>query len=175
MKYDIAIEQLSEKEFLVIRGYVTWCQLTSDNISQWEQRFGSPNKDLIDQLKIMSGSNDVYYLFCNTCVQDDVFDWVCSDDIACENINKIIADENFDIVYLAPSEYCKITYYYGGEMTPEQAAKEADDYFWEDWLKNNPYKSKIEDDLMNAPETADITFYDSKNNCTITWHPVERV
>ena len=57
-------------------------------------------------------------------------------------------------------------------MTGEQAAKEADEFFWNDWIKNNPYKSKIEGEFADMPETADITFYDEKNKRSIAWHPI---
>ena len=80
-------------------------------------------------------------MFCNSCKKDEQFGWVCGDDIACENINNAQADDSFDIIRLAPSDYCKVIYCYGNEMTGEQAAKEADDYFWNEWLKGNPYKS----------------------------------
>jgi hypothetical protein len=59
-------------------------------------------------------------------------------------------------------------------MTSEAAAKEADDYFWQEWLKNNPYKSKIEGVFADMPETADITLCDEENKRIITWHPILR-
>ncbi|HMM32886.1 MAG TPA: hypothetical protein PKB13_14045 [Clostridia bacterium] len=174
MKYEIAIEFLPQKEYLAIKGYMSWRDIPPNELQEWERKYGFPQKSLIKQLKEKSGANEVYSLFCNSCRKDEQFDWVCGDDIACENISKSQAGDGFEIIRLASSEYLKIVYSYGSEMTGEQAAKEADDYFWNEWLKNNPYESKIEGDFANMPETADITLYDEENRRIIAWHPINR-
>jgi len=175
MKYEIAIEFSPEKEYLAIKGYMPWRDISPKEYDEWERKYGFPNKSLIEQLKIKSGANEVYSLFCNSCRQDEQFDYVCGDDIVCENINNTQAGDGFEIIRLAPSEYVKIVYSYGNEMTSEQAAKEADDYFWNEWLKNNPYESKIGGEFANLLETADITFYDDENKRVIAWHPIKRI
>ena len=174
MKYKTSIECLPEKEYLAIRGYLSWNEITPDEYPEWERRYGFPNKDFIEQLKIKSGADEVYSLFCNSCQKDEKFDWVCGDDIVCENYSNAPAGDGFEIIRLAPSEYLKINYFYGSEITSEQAWKEIDDYFWNEWLKNNPYKSKIEDEDANNPETADILLFDEENKRVIVWHPIKR-
>ena len=175
MKHETTIEFLPEKEYLAIKGYMSWRDISPDEHDEWERRYGFPNKNLVEQLKAKSGAKEVYSLFCNSCRKDEQFDWVCGDDIACENINNAQAGDGFDIIRLAPSEYLKVVYHYGDNMTGGQAAKEADDYFWDEWLKNNPYESKIKGEFANMPETADITLYDEENKCIIAWHPIKRV
>ncbi|MCL2003503.1 MAG: GyrI-like domain-containing protein [Oscillospiraceae bacterium] len=174
MKYEISIESLPEKVYLAIRGYMSWREITPDEYAAWESKYGFPKKELTEQLKIKSGTNEVYSLFCNSCVKDEEFDWVCGDDLACENLNNAKAGDGFEIIRLAPSDYCKIIYFYKNDITGEQAAKEADDYFWNEWLKNNPYTSKIEGGFSNDPETADITLCDEDSKKIIAWHPIER-
>ncbi|MCL2029984.1 MAG: hypothetical protein FWG93_00400 [Oscillospiraceae bacterium] len=174
MKYEITIESLPEKVYLAIRGYMSWREIAPDEYSEWENKYGFPDKNLIEQLKTKSGANEMYSLFCNSCVKDEQFDWVCGDDIACENLNNAQTGDGFEIMRLAPSDYCKIIYSYGNDMTGEQAAKEADNYFWNEWLKSNPYSSKIEGEFSNSPETADITLVDEDNKRITMWHPIQR-
>jgi predicted transcriptional regulator YdeE len=172
MKYKISIESLPQKNYLAIKGYMSWRDISPDEYVEWERRYGFPNNDLIARLQKKSGSNDVYRLFCNSCQKDEQFDWVCGDDLACENLNDNKAGDGFEVINLAPSEYVKIVYHYGDNITGEQAAKETDEYFWNEWLKNNPYESKISGEFANMPETADISFYDDENKCITTWHPI---
>ena len=173
--YKITIESLPEKKYLAVKGYMSWREITPDEYAEWERRYGFPDKSLIELLKIKSGADEVYNLFCNSCRKDERFDWVCGDDYACENLNDAEAGSGFDTIRLAPSDYVKIIYHFGNEMTGEQAAKQADDYFWDEWLKNNPYKSKIEGEYANMPDTADITLIDEKSKRVVAWHPIERI
>ena len=175
MNYKTSIESLPEKNYLAIKGFMSWREILPDEYSEWERRYGFSNRNLIDQLKLKTGADEAYSLFCNSCRRDEQFDWVCGNDLACENNNYAPESEEFKIIRLAPSEYLRIEYSYGNEMTGEQAAKEADDYFWNEWLKNNPYKSKIEGDYANDPETADVTFYDDENRRVIQWHPILKI
>ena len=174
MKYEITIESLPEKVYLAIKGYMSWREITPDEYPVWESKYGFPDKELTEKLKNTSGASEVYRLFCNSCRDDEQFSWVCGDDIACENFNNAQAGDGFAIIRLAPSDYCKIISSYGSEMTGEQAAKEADEYFWNEWLKNNPYKSKIGGELANSPDTAVVTLYDEDSRRIYTWHPIER-
>jgi hypothetical protein len=173
-KYKITIESLPEKKYLAIKGYMSWRDISASEYDEWERKYGFPNDNLVEQLRIKSGAKEIYRLFCNSCRKDEQFDWVCGDDICCENINNAQAGDRFGIICLAPSDYLKIEYHYEGEITWEQAAKESDEYFWNEWLKSNPYKSKIEGDFANSPETADITLHDEEIKCVTTWHPVMR-
>jgi len=50
--------------------------------------------------------------------------------------------------YGAQKEIKLETYIYKAIIV--EAAKEADEYFWNEWLKNNPYESKIEGELANG-------------------------
>jgi len=174
MKREISTEFLPCKDFLVIKGYMSWREIAPGERDEWERKYGFPDKSLIERLKTKSGANEVYGLFCNSCRKDAQFDWVCGDDFACENVSNCQAGEGFEIVRLAPSEYCKIVCTYGDEMTGEKAAKEADEFFWNEWLKNSPYGSKIEGEYSNSPETADITLYDEESHRVIAWHPIIR-
>jgi len=176
MKYDLTIESLPEKNYLAIKGYMSFRDITPGEYEEWERKYGFPNQHLTEQLINKSGATEVYRLFCNSCRKDEQFDWVCGDDIACENVNHAPAGDGFAIIRLAPSDYLKITVPCGNEigtgMTGEQAAREADEYFWQEWLKNNPYQSKIGGEFADRSDTADITFYDDENRRVIAWHPV---
>jgi len=174
VKYELTIEFLPEKEYLAIKGYMSWREITPDEYDEWVRKYGFPDKSLVEQLKIKSGANEIYTLFCNSCKKDEQFDWVCGDDIVCENINKAEAGDGFAIIRLAASEYLKVVYQYGSEMTSEEAAKEADNYFWNEWIKNNPYESKISGEYADMPDTADITLYDDINKRIIAWHSIKR-
>ena len=174
MKYEETVVFLPEKEYLAIKGYMSWRDITADEYDEWKHKYGFPDKKRIEELKIKSGAKEIYYLFCNSCRKDEQFDWVCGDDIACENLAHAKAGNGLEIIRLAPSNYVKISYSYGNEMTGEQAAKEADEYFWNEWLKNNAYRSRIEGEYADMPETADITLYDDEKRRIIAWHPIER-
>jgi len=174
MKYEITIESLPEVVYLAVKGYMSWREIAPSELGEWESKYGFPDEGLIDQLKKESGANSVNRLFCNSCILDEQFDWVCGDDIVCENINNRQAGDGFEIIRLASSEYVKIVYTYGDAMSGDDAAKEADDYFWDEWLANNPYTSKIAGDFANMPETADISLHDNENKVVIAWHPIER-
>ena len=114
----------------------------------------------------------MYRLFCNTCVHDDQFGWVCGDDIACENVNNAPPGGGFEIIRLDASDYLKTSCPYGNGITGQQACKEMDDYFWNEWLKNHPYRSKIEGDFANMPTTADIILFDDAGQIVTIWHPI---
>lgn len=173
MNYKVSIEILNKKEFLAIKGYMSFKEITPDKNADWERLYGYANKELIEELKIRSGTKDVYQIFCNTCRNDKQFGFVCSDDLACENINNAQASDGFEIICLAPSEYLKIDYHYGSEITIEQAFKEIDNYFWNEWISKNPYISKIDAEFADNPETADITLYDEENKRVTAWYPIK--
>ena len=172
MKYEIAIVSLPAKEYLAIKGYMSFDKITMHD--EWARRFGFPNESLTEQLKQKSGATKVYRLFCNSCVKDDQFGWVCGSDIACENINNAPPGDGLEIIRLGASEYIKTGYSYPSSMTSEQAFKELDDYFWNEWLKNNPYKSKIEGEFANMPGTACIELFDDANRVVTIWQPICR-
>ena len=111
VKYELTIEFLPEKEYLAIKGYMSWREITPDEHEEWARKY-FPDKSLIEQLKIKAGTNEIYTLFCNSCKKDEQFDWVCGDDIVCENINKAEAGDGFVIIRLAASEYLKVVYQY---------------------------------------------------------------
>jgi len=105
VKYEVSIVFLPQKEYLAIRGYMSWRDISPNEYEEWERKYGFPNKDLIEQLKVKTGAREVYSLFCNSCRKDEQFDWVCGDDIACENISNALCSlclcliHNMGIIY----------------------------------------------------------------------------
>ena len=142
MKNEITIESLPEKAYLAIRGYMSWRDISLNEYDEWEHKYGFPDKNLIEPLKIKSGAKQVYNLFCNSCRKDEQFDWVCGDDIACENINNVQAGDGFEIIHLAPSEYLMIDYFYGSEMTDEQLPRKLMNIFGMNGLKTTLMNQK---------------------------------
>jgi len=137
---------------------------------------GYADNDLNNKAKKLlktSGAKEVYILFCNSCRYDEqIGTYIVGYDIACENVNNARKGDEFEIVRLEASEYLVIDYSYGSEITGKQAWAEIDDFFWKDWLKNNPYVSMIEGDNENNPRTADIGLVEPGR--IKEWHSIRR-
>jgi predicted transcriptional regulator YdeE len=172
--YEINTEILPAREYMVIPGYFSWHEIKEDERADWAKRFGDVDAGRVGELTALAGGDAVYRLFCNNCVEDKVFSWVCGDDIACENKKRAKAKKGLRLVRLAASLYCKITFVCGKGEDMERAAKDADEYFWNTWLPANPYVSKIEGDFANAPETAAITLVDEDSRRVTLWHPLAK-
>ena len=63
MKYEITIESLPQKNYLAIKGYMSWRNIHTEEYDEWENKYGFPDKRLVEQLKIKSGSDIVYCVF----------------------------------------------------------------------------------------------------------------
>jgi hypothetical protein len=100
----------------------------------------------VERLKKAAGSDVVYMLFCHTCERDDADKcYICSYDIACENIGGGHPEE-FGTVRLNACEYAA----YEADFTVGVALKDAheptDELFWGSggWLKNSGYTCAID-------------------------------
>jgi predicted transcriptional regulator YdeE len=101
----------------------------------------------VERLKEVSGSEDVYMLFCYTCERDDENKcYVCSYDIACENLNGSGSNE-FSTVGLNDCEYAVYDCEFDNETALQDAHEPTDELFWGDtgWLKNSGYICAIDD------------------------------
>jgi len=146
MDYSVTITTLPEKNYLVIKGFIELGGNTPDSYIEGEKiLIGLIDNGMIDRLKKLSGSKEVYTLFCNTCILDEkTGGYICGYDIACENNNNVQAGDGFESLYLHNSEYAFFDCTFNCEMTKVQANKKIDDIYWGEWLKNNPYESNIE-------------------------------
>lgn len=148
MKYNVKKELLPMKEFLVIKGYG---KLYDPNVSPapnedtWEIIRRQLNDGSVERLKKTAGSESVYMLFCYTCVRnDDEKGYVCSYDIACENLNGVEATDGFEIVQLNQCEYAVFDCEFDSETTMQDAHEKPDALFWDELLKENPYICPID-------------------------------
>ena len=182
MEYNVTISVLPAKNYLVISGFIELGGNTPDSYEEGEGKFIELlNNGSIDRLKNVSGSSDVYTLFCNTCVLDEqTGGYICGYDIACENINNAQAGNGFNVVHIEPSEYAMFDCTFDHEMSKIQANKKIDDIYWGEWLKNNPYESNIETTTgANVPGIAVISIIepvDFNAECfnIKTWYPIKR-
>ena len=186
MKFTITQEFLPAKEYLTIKGYSAFSNENAPaEYAEWVRMCGElningldcfPDNDLnkkVKKLLAKSGASEVHALYCNSCRYDEqIGTWIVGYDIACENVNHAQAGDGFEIVRLDPSEYLVIDYSYGEELTREQAWKEIDDYFWGEWLTNNPYESMIGGDHADNRGTADIGL--SAPGRIVEWHAIRR-
>jgi predicted transcriptional regulator YdeE len=176
MEYNVKVETLPEKEFLVIKGYLVLggnndAYKDNDEFIRNNIKNGS-----IKRLRDISGSNIAYTLFCNTVVENEKDIWTCSNDIACENINKENKIGDFEIIKLKSSEYAVFECENNSGMSYAEISKRIDDIFWGEWLNKNNYICAIDDfvnganngyaaiGLLNDP---DIKDYKIK-----TWYPI---
>jgi len=178
MNYTVKIVSLPAKEFLVIKDFI---ELESNNDSYSDTR-ATLEKYIADgsveRLKKVAGSDIVYGLFCNSCVKSENSEgWICGNDIACENVNGVTSDNDFEVVSLLPSEYVFFDCNYEPSFN---ADKEIDDIYWGEWLINNPYESMIELETgADTPGIAVITYcfpLDRKADTVNikTWYPIRR-
>ena len=142
VKFNITHETLPAKEYLVIKGYCAFSDDAPPEYAEWVRMCGElningfdcyPDNDLnkrVERLMKISGSDEVFYLFCNSCRYDEsVKTYIAGADIACENINNVQAGDGFEIVHLDAAENLVIDYPYGSDVTREEAFKEVDEYF----------------------------------------------
>lgn len=176
MEYSVRIETLPEKEFLVIKGYLKMdgknnSYNDSDDFIRSNIKNGS-----IKRLQDISGSNIIYTLFCNTVVENEKNVFICSNDIACENINKVNKIVDFDIIKIKSSEYAVFECENNSEMNYAEISKKIDYIFWGEWLKENNYFCVI-DDFINGANNgyAAISLIndpDTKEYKIKTWYPI---
>ena len=182
MKYTVTTAFLPANDYLVIKGFIELGGNTPDSYEEGERQFIELlNNGSIDRLKKVSGSKDVYTLFCHTCVLDEqTGGYICGNDVACENINNVQAGDGFDVIHLEPSEYAIFDYSFGDGMSKVQASKKIDDIYWGEWLKNNPYESMIETTTgANTPGIAVIGMVEPlvlgvENFRGKIWYPIRR-
>lgn len=184
MKHTVSTEYLPEKEFLVIRGYGKLYGLEVTPAPEpgggtWDIIKRQLNDGSIERLKEAACSNTVYLLFCNTCVHNDEEKcYVCSYDIACENLNKSDVISGLEIVRLNPCEYAVFDCEFDCETTLQDAHEKPDALFWGEWLKENPYVSAIDDPAnWKANGFASIELYspfdpDAERFNVKIWYPI---
>jgi len=174
------VEALPAKEFLVIKGYAKLYDRNTDGEADaWDVIRRRLRDGTIERLKKVAGSETVYMLFCNTCVRnEEEMCYDCCYDVACENLNKAEAGDEFEIVRLLPCEYAVYEFAYKKPMG--QAHEKSDDLFWGSFLKKNPYTSAI-DDPANwiGNGYASIELYtpfdpDAAKFTAKTWYPILR-
>jgi len=180
MKHTVKIEHLPAKEYLVIKGCGKLYDpgAAGDNEDIIKKRIADGS---VERLKKAACSETVYILFCNTCVRnekDKCYD--CGYDIACENNSGEKAGAEFEIVKLNPCEYAVFTCEFDSETTLQDAHEKPDALFWNEWLKENPYTSAI-DEPENwtgngfAAVEQYIPFDIDANKFTATmWYPILR-
>lgn len=182
MEYSVTTTFFPAKDYLVIKGFIELGGNTPDSYAEGEKIFiESLSNGKIDQLKMLSGSNDVYTLFCNTCVLDEkTGGYICGYDIACENINNVQTGNGFDLIHLEPSEYVFFDCKFENEMSRIEANKKIDDIYWGEWLENNPYESNIETTTgANIQGIAAISIIDPidpnvENFRIKIWYPIKK-
>jgi hypothetical protein len=182
MKINISTEFLTAKNYLIIKGFVELGGNTPDAYeAQKHKLIELINNGSIDRLKKTAGSENVYTLFCNTCVLDEqTGGYICGNDIACENINNIPAKDGYDIIHLEPLEYAIFDCFFDHELTMVQTLKKIDDIYWGEWLKENPYESMIETNTgANTPGIAVIGLIDPLDpnaDCfhIKNWYPIRQ-
>ena len=150
MNHTMQVESLAAKEFLVIKGFANLYDTARDASAVdgdvWEIMRSHFADGAVERLKEASGSNDVYMLFCNTCKRDDKSkSYVCSYDIACENLNGSGSNE-FGTVKLKACEYAVYDCEFNNETALQDAHEPTDELFWGDngWLKQKPYVCAID-------------------------------
>ena len=52
-KYEATTEFLPAKEYLAIKGYLSFAEITAPD--EWARKYGFPNESLTEQLKLKSG------------------------------------------------------------------------------------------------------------------------
>ena len=180
MKYNVTIEHLPEKKFLVIKGYGKLYDPDVSGVNEDILRRGLDDGS-VERLKKTAQSETVSILFCNTCVRNDAEKcYDCGYDIACENRNGVKPGDGFDIVRLLPCEYALFDCDFNGEISIQDSHEKVDALFWGEWLKENPYICAIDDPAnwtgngyasieLYTPLNPDVNKFNAK-----IWYPIIR-
>jgi len=174
MRYEVRLEALAEKDYLVAKGFVELGGSTPDAYAAQEELYQQwLADDTAGRLQKASGADKLFVLFCHTCVLDEqTGGYICGNDLAGEITKDAVADE-FDTIHLFPSEYAVFTCELDEEQTITQAYRALDDMYWGEWLPAGPYESNIETTTgANTPGIACISLRDGAR--LTVWYPVRR-
>ncbi len=183
MTHSMKTELLPAKEFLVIKGfgrlYDSNVDVSAIQENTWDiiaQKFQDGS---VERLKKAAGSDELYLLFCYTVERDDADKcYVCSYDIACENVSGSITKE-FDSIRLNACDYAIYDCDFDSEIALKDAHEPTDELFWGDngWLKNSGYICAIDVPANSGKGYAQIEQYspfeiDSKKFNMKIWYPI---
>ncbi|HOD93432.1 MAG TPA: hypothetical protein PLT91_05460 [Clostridia bacterium] len=181
MNYEVKIESVPAKEFLVIKGFGKIYDpdaIIPKEETTWENIRNQFADGSVNRLKKAAGSETVYMLFCYTCTRSDEEKcWVCSYDIACENRSGNISSD-YEVVRLNACEYAVYDCRFDSEVALPDAHDPLDQLFWGKWLKSNPNICAIDyPDRYSGKGYAQIELYtpfdiDAKKFKAKIWYPL---